>query len=184
MRRIRDKLTYANTISTLALFIALGGTSYALTLPRNSVGAAQIRSKAVGPTEIRTGAVRSRDVRNRSLGVQDLSLGARSSLRGKTGPAGPIGPPGPTYSAAIRATGSEHRGSATESAPRGLNEYLVGFGRNVDECVSTATLATVDGVTPAAGRITVAPEGGLVLVRTFNAAGDPQRLPFHLIVAC
>ena len=29
MRRIRDKLTYANVVSSLALFIALGGTSYA-----------------------------------------------------------------------------------------------------------------------------------------------------------
>ena len=83
MRRIRDRLTYANVISSLALFIALGGTSYALTLPRNSVGPTQIRSKAVGPTEIRTGAVRSRDVRGSvPWAFRDLSLRARDSLRG------------------------------------------------------------------------------------------------------
>ena len=38
-RRIRDRLTYANVTATLALFIALGGSSYAaLKLPRDSVG--------------------------------------------------------------------------------------------------------------------------------------------------
>jgi hypothetical protein len=183
MRRIRDKLTYANTISSLALFIALGGTSYALTLPHNSVGAAQIRPNAVGPSEIRAGAVRSSHVRNRSLALRDLSLSARRSLRGQTGLTGPPGPPGPTYTAAIRAAGTRQRGNATESAPRGLNEFLVAFDRNVDECVSTATLANVDS-SPPAGRITVAREAGKVVVRTYNTAGDPQRLPFHLIVAC
>ena len=53
MRRLRDRLTYANVISSLALFIALGGTSYALTLPRNSVGSAQIRDRRAR-LEIRT----------------------------------------------------------------------------------------------------------------------------------
>src|SRR3954452_10328865 len=96
MRQILDRLTYGNVVSSIALFIALGGTSYALTLPRNSVGSAQIRTRAVGASEIRKGAVRSSDVRNRSLGVQDLSLQARSSLRGAAGPTGPQGATGPS----------------------------------------------------------------------------------------
>ncbi len=58
------------------------------------------------------------------------------------------------------------------------------FERSVDDCVATATLATVEGVTPPAGRITVAHAAGSVFVRTFNAAGNPQGLPFNLIVAC
>ena len=38
MRRIRGKLSYANVVATLALFIALGGTSYAaLTITGNNV---------------------------------------------------------------------------------------------------------------------------------------------------
>jgi hypothetical protein len=184
VRRIRDKLTYANSISSLALFVALGGTSYALTLPRDSVGSAQIRPKAVGSSEIRTGAVRSSDVRNRALGIQDLSLVARTSLRGQTGPVGPPGPPGPTYTAAVTALGQKVRGNSTGAISRGLNESIVGFDRNVDDCVSTATLATVDGPNPPAGRVTVSREAGRVVVRTYNTAGDPQRLGFHLIVAC
>ena len=57
--RVRRHLTYANVIATMALFIALGGTSYAaLALPKNSVGSRQIRSGAVGASELKTGAVR------------------------------------------------------------------------------------------------------------------------------
>ena len=83
--------------------------------------------------------------------------------------------------------GGIRRGNAIDVDTRGLNEYLVVFDRSVDECVSTATLATVEGgvtVTPPAGRITVARDSGRVLVKTYDAAGNAQQLPFHLIVAC
>jgi hypothetical protein len=194
LRRVRQRLTYGNVVSSMALFIALGGTSYALTLPRNSVGSQQIRAGAVRASEVRSGAVRSSEVKDRSLGVRDLSVAARGSLRGQTGvpgtpgPAGPPGPSGVTYRAAVNSGGDTFRvnGGGTTTT-RGINEYLVAFERSVDACVSTATLARVEGggtETPPAGSITVARENGAVLVRTFDAAGSPNQLGFHLIVAC
>jgi hypothetical protein len=46
MRRIRSKLSYANVVATLCLFIALGGTSYAAV---KITGAEQsMLSRAVG----------------------------------------------------------------------------------------------------------------------------------------
>jgi hypothetical protein len=43
MRRVRDRLTYANVVSTLCLFLLLGGEAYAATqLPKNSVGTKQL----------------------------------------------------------------------------------------------------------------------------------------------
>jgi hypothetical protein len=189
MKRALRNPSFANLTSLLALFVALGGTSYALTLPRNSVGAAQIRTRGVGASEIRKGAVRSSEVRDRSLGVRELSLSARESLRGRTGAPGPTGPQGPsgvTYRAAVKSTGGLDRGNAISDDLRGTNEYLIGFGPSVGDCVSTATLAEVpsERMTPPAGRITVGTDGHDVVVRTFNAAGSPERLPFHLIVAC
>jgi hypothetical protein len=190
---MRKRLSYGNVVSSLALFIALGGTSYALTLPRNSVGSEQIRRGAVRASEVRSGAVRSSEVKDRSLGVRDLSTTARQTLRGQTGatgapgPTGPAGASGVTYRAAISSAGIRIRGNAVTAASRGMNEFLVGFDRSVDECVSTATLATVGGgdtVTAPAGRITVARESGRVLVRTYDAMGNATSLPFHLIVAC
>ena len=188
VRRLRGRLSYANVTATLALFVALGGTSYAaITLPRNSVGSKQIRANAVGTAELKRGAVKSRDIRQRTIGVGDISTAARTSLRGATGPAGPQGPAGPsgvTYRAAIPAGGTVARGNATGAAHQGgTNEYLVSFPQNVDACVATATLATV-GSEPDAGRINVRHQAGNVLVRTFDAAGASAERPFQIIVAC
>src|SRR3954449_3246562 len=108
MQRLRARLSYANVMATIAVFVALGGTSYAVTsLPRNSVGAAQIRSRAVGASEIRPGSVRSKQVRDRSLSVRDLSPAARESLRGQRGGIGPQGPAGVAdyVSAAVDSSG-------------------------------------------------------------------------------
>ena len=45
---VRDHLTYANVVATLALLGSLGGASYAaVTLPANSVGTKQLRAHAV-----------------------------------------------------------------------------------------------------------------------------------------
>jgi hypothetical protein len=47
LARVRGRLTYANVIASLALFVALGGTGYAaLRPPRNSVGPAQMSVRA------------------------------------------------------------------------------------------------------------------------------------------
>ena len=52
---LRTQLSFANVTAALALFIALGGTSYAaVTLQKNSVGAREIRAAAVGSSEVRT----------------------------------------------------------------------------------------------------------------------------------
>jgi len=84
MRQLRSRLTYANVTATLALFIALGGASYAaVTLPRNSVGTAQIRPRAVVLSKI---APRTRRALRGRRG--------RTGPRGATGAAGAKGLPG------------------------------------------------------------------------------------------
>jgi hypothetical protein len=88
MSRLVPRMPRHSTIAAyLALFLALGGTSYAVVnLPRNSVGAA----------ELRPNAVRSSDVKNRSLKAIDFQRGSLlRSPTGVAGPAGPGGPPGP-----------------------------------------------------------------------------------------
>src|SRR3954447_4992185 len=93
MKRIWERLTYGNVMATLALFVALGGTSYAVAkLPRNSVGPGQLRTNSVGASEIRRHAVRSSELGDRSIRLRDVSLSARKSLQGAVGPQGPAGP--------------------------------------------------------------------------------------------
>jgi hypothetical protein len=86
MKRLRGKLTYANVMATIAVFLVLaGGTAFAAKealLPKNSVGAKQLKKGAVTPAK--------------------LSLKAKKVLTAAIGPSGPIGPkgepggPGPT----------------------------------------------------------------------------------------
>jgi hypothetical protein len=75
--RLRPRLSYANVIATLALFLVLGGgAAFAATqLPKNSVGAKQLKKHAVTPAK--------------------LSKSTLSKLQGAKGPAGPAGAVGP-----------------------------------------------------------------------------------------
>jgi hypothetical protein len=186
--RLRERLTYANTMSTLAVFIALGGTSAwaATTLARNSVGSAQIRTGAVASSEIHNNSVRSADIRDRSIALRDLAPSTRTALRGAQGPAGPAGI---TLRTAVNTGGGNPTGNARGVTHASANEYTVHFDRDVSACTYSATLAAVpNGATleqPPAGRITAAPAGGDgVLVKTYAADGTPADAPFHLIVAC
>jgi hypothetical protein len=79
--RIANRLTYANVVSSLALFIALGGGAYAaLRIPNNSVGTKQIRNRAITPAKVAPATVR-------------LFKGQKGA-QGAQGPAGLKGDPG------------------------------------------------------------------------------------------
>ena len=87
MKRMFSNGRYANVTATLALIVALGGTSYAaVILPRNSVGSKQLKKGAVTNSKLRTSAVTSGEVRNGSLRAKDFKAGQL--------PAGPLDPPG------------------------------------------------------------------------------------------
>jgi hypothetical protein len=50
MGRVSSRFTYANMVASLALFVSLGGASYAaMVLPAGSVGSKQLRAHAVTP---------------------------------------------------------------------------------------------------------------------------------------
>ena len=187
-RKIRARATYANVTATLALFIALGGTSYAVAaLPRNSVGPAQLRPNAVGSSEIRKQAVRSSDIGNGAIRLRDVSESTRDALKGQIGPPGPQGPPGPTLFATINSVGGVVKGNVGSSS-LGVGTRLVEFGRSITSCVATATLTAVAGdpnPAPALATIHAEPSSDRrIAVRTWDPAGAPTFYPFNLIVAC
>lgn len=102
MRVIRQHLTYANVIASVALFLALGGAAVAATqLPRNSVGTQQLKSGAVTIGKI------ARKARKQLHGRRGLQ-----GLQGKTGKTGKTGARGPRG-----ATGA--KGSTGARGPRG-----------------------------------------------------------------
>jgi hypothetical protein len=59
---IRSKVTYPHVVSTLALLLAIGGTSYAAaSLPAGSVGTTQIKNNAVTGAKVKNGSLRAAD---------------------------------------------------------------------------------------------------------------------------
>jgi hypothetical protein len=74
--------SFPAVISVLALFIALGGTSYAVI---------KLPAKSVGNRELKNNAVTASKIRNGSIGLADLSS---SGVRGPRGPEGPAGASG------------------------------------------------------------------------------------------
>lgn len=64
---IRRRLSYANVTATTAVFIALGGGAYAVTLGRNSVGSRQIAKNAVGTSELKDNGTKGRDIAESTL---------------------------------------------------------------------------------------------------------------------
>jgi hypothetical protein len=180
----RKHLNYANVAATAALFVALGGSSYAaLTLPRDSVGAKQIRRHAVGRTELHRGAVTSDKVKNSSLQVDDFSSGTRAAL---TGPQGRPGTPVATFRATVDSAGTPVAGNAAGSDFDPPNRTLISFAGALTGCVATATLTRGGGPNPdpGPGRVIATVESSRVVVETFRADATPAPLPFNLIVAC
>lgn len=54
---MRKHLTYANVMATIAVFLALGGTTIAISLPKKSVGPKQLKKNAVRERHLQPGAV-------------------------------------------------------------------------------------------------------------------------------
>ena len=60
MHRVRTRLSFANVISAVALFVALGGGAYAaFTLPKNSVSSKNIVNGQVKRRDLASGSVRA-----------------------------------------------------------------------------------------------------------------------------
>jgi hypothetical protein len=93
--KLRSRLTYANVVSTLCLFIVLGGTSYAVAT--GSINSREIKNNTVRSKDIRNNSVRSRDVRDLSLLARDFKPGqlprGPRGFRGLRGPRGAAGTP-------------------------------------------------------------------------------------------
>lgn len=112
MRTLRPHLTYANVVSTLCLFILLGGGAYAATtLPNNSVGTKQLKNGAVGTSKLHNGAVTGAKVANHSLTGKQINARTLGAV------------PNATYATtagrAATAANARHATTAGSAAPSG-----------------------------------------------------------------
>jgi hypothetical protein len=119
---IRQRLTFANLVACIALFVALGSGAYAATqLPKNSVGSKQIKKNAVNGAK----------VKDRSLKAVDFKEGQLpAGPQGPQGLKGDKGAPGATSVVARRSIsdGIGNGTQATETSFCEAGEHLVGGG--------------------------------------------------------
>ena len=99
-RRSKLRISPATVLSLVALFVALGGVSYAAV----KINGANIQNNSIPGAKLRNGAVTNNKVKANSLRANRLTAAARASLRGPRGAPGPRG----------------ERGERGEQGPHGL----------------------------------------------------------------
>jgi hypothetical protein len=155
-RSVRALISYGNVTGTLALFIALGGVSYAaVTLPDNSVGTNQIK--------------------NRSVTLGKIDKKARKSLRGQTGKAGAngaagaAGPPGAPGSQGDPGTTGQQGGKGADGTP-GAPGAVGPRGPSDVYTVGPASFATLTTSSDLSGQVAMAqkavPVGKYLVIAT------------------
>ena len=128
MKRLRGKLTYANVISTLALFLVLaGGSAFAAgKLGKNSVGTKQIKNNAITTAKIKDGAVTGSKIVAAGLGTVPSATNATNAAHAATA------------DTATRAT-------SADSAASAANAQTVG-GKTVAQLAAEAKLTCPAGM--------------------------------------
>ena len=103
----------ALVISLIALFVALGGTSYAaMSLPTNSVGAKQLKKNAVTSSKIKNKAVSASKIDTVGLVVPDAAHATSATYLGRH--------PASSFAAAVLTSGQSESGDWwVGSAPGG-----------------------------------------------------------------
>jgi hypothetical protein len=161
MRRIRGKLTYANAMATFALFIALGGASYAaVKLPKNSVGARQLKNEAVTAPKIKNGTITGAKLNLSSIGTVPSATDATSAVNAKTAESAKTAT---NASKAVDATTAQHATTADSAGTAGNAQSLGGVpasGYTQSSCASingaVKGFAQVDGPSVSKGALTTA----------------------------
>jgi hypothetical protein len=113
-------------VAVLALFIALSGTAYAATLPRNSVGTAQLKKSAVTAPKLRKNAVTAAKIRSDAVTgakVKDGSL-TGSDLNVSTLPKVPAATTADSATKAATADSATNAATAQNATAAGVANRL------------------------------------------------------------
>jgi hypothetical protein len=182
MRLLRTKLTYANVVATLALFIAIGGASAfaANQLAKNSVGSKQLKKNAVTAAKIKNGAI----------APVKLSAAASSALRGAPGAQGPQGPAGEALAYANvesdgKVNASQSKGVTSANLTRiGVGEYCIsGLPFTVHVAVVSTPLFLRSASTYVGSFDPDCPAGTQVNVETWDASVPANEdAPFTILL--
>ena len=187
-------------VAIIALVVALGGTSYAaFSVPRNSVGTAQLRKNAVTGKKIRNGAVTGNKIAKNTITGDKIQAGTLGTVPSAGNANALGGAPATAYQsrilwAKVAPDGTLSAGNgATSSGILKTGQYEVTFNRSVSACAFEATIGSSlvsnsffndNGQ----GQIYTEPRSGnpnAVFVAIFDKYGTTfANNAFHLAVIC
>jgi hypothetical protein len=196
VRRALD-VARQQAVGMVALFVALGGTSYA------------VATGSIDSRELKNNSIRTQDVRNRTLLEKDFKRGqlkagrqgprGAAGAQGPTGPTGLTGPTGPDGVPATRLCARVNGGSGeplsgsgvTSSSRTAVGSYTVTFSRSVQAC---AVLATAGVGTPAVpgdvyqggsrASVNTGGSGSQVVVNTVGGGPSLEDRSFFIAAFC
>jgi hypothetical protein len=191
-------LTPSMAVALVALFMAMSAGAYAaVKLPKNSVGATQLRASAVTSSKVRDGSLKATDFAGGQLPAgREGARGATGATgaAGKDGAAGPAGPAGHDAAgsvafAVVRGNGQLDRGSHIANTSHGqAGLYTVVTDRDVSGCAFLASVGAAGTDGSLSGEISVerinAANTNAVEVKTRDSAGSYADRAFHLAVIC
>lgn len=207
MRHIRNRLTYANVVSSIALFLVVGGATAFAALGKNTVGTPQLKKNAVkvgkiGPEAVKAGklaknAVPTDRLRDSAVSTAKLADSAVSSAKLGDGAVtsakvdGSIQKTGDLLFATVApadAAATIVRGRGATSVSRiATGFYAVAFERDITGCTWLATYGQpnntgVNAVWATVRGFTGTNEVGVVLRNENGVQVDGNG--FHLAVLC
>jgi hypothetical protein len=177
IRRIRTRMTYANVMATIAVFIALGGAGYAAT----KVGSKEIRNNSVRSKDVRNDNLRGKDLRDNTLSDREIrestltvprasTAGNADTLNGRSAEALRVKCPAGTVLAV---------GACFETEPRAAQVHNVAAG----ECGRAGRRLPTFG--ELLGYFQTQPQnlaaGGELTANVFGA-GEPPGNPLYVVV--
>src|SRR5829696_8966771 len=184
MSKLRERLTYANVVSTLCLCILLGGSAYAATrLPNNSVGTKQLKKGAVSLSKIKPSAI--------------SAIKGQKGERGDRGPQGEAGHAGQDatrlFARIVASNGfAAVKSGVTEGENTGLGTYSIDFTSDLSNCALQVTTGVGIPVNPgdiysdgsgATVRVSAA-DSSVALVATTDEEGTPANVSFFIAAFC
>jgi hypothetical protein len=176
MKRLSGKLTYANVVATLAIFLVLaGGTAFAAKqmLPKNSVGGKQIKNNAITGAKIKNGAVTGAKIAPGTISgsnINSASLGTvPNAVHAGTADIATSATKADSATTASTATNASHATSADSATTAGDANSLGGIPAS--GFMTAGRFAFGSAGTDSATEQTLFSLGGLE-VRTVPSAGN------------
>jgi hypothetical protein len=183
MKRYLRAPSPAMVVALVALFVALGGSAYAVA----TIDSADIVNGSIRNRDFKDGTLRGNEAKPDGFGPNAIKEQVLDASKFKQVPSAGVAE-GISRQAVVSNTGVAVRGRGVASSARtGDGQYQVIFDRDVRNCVYAATLGDESAAGAGNGQVSVtslASNVNGVRVVTRNAGGVANDRSFHLIVFC